>query len=252
MRKKPPGHVYEKKETMEEFKSQVTDIIDRTPGVKSFRFEKKESMSFRAGQYFLLTIDVAGEKRTKPFSFSSSPTEGYIEFTKRITGSDFSKALGLLGLGDLVGIKMPYGKFTLRDGDRKIALLSGGIGITPFRSICKFSSDKKLDVDIVLLYGNNTENDIIFKDDLDAMQRKNTRFRAVYTITSPEAIQRGCTCGRTGFIDECMIDEEIPDHKDRIFYVCGPPAMVDCLVNLLKNKLSIPEDKIIIEHFAGY
>ena len=50
-----------------------------------------------------------------------------------------------------------------------VALLSGGIGITPFRSICKFATDKELPSSIVMLYGSNTRKDIIFEDDLAEM-----------------------------------------------------------------------------------
>ena len=79
---------------MIEFETRVLDVIERTHDGKSFRFEIKEDADYKPGQFFLVTIKVAGEERRKPFSFSSSPTEkGYVEFTKRITDSPFSKAL---------------------------------------------------------------------------------------------------------------------------------------------------------------
>jgi len=49
-----------------------------------------------------------------------------------------------------------------------------------------------------------------------------------------------------------MITGEIPDYKERVFFVCGPPAMVETLNNILKDKLSIPAEKIVTENFTGY
>ena len=234
---------------MTEFNSEVLEVIQRTPNVKSFRFKIDDDIGFEAGQYFSVTIDLNGEQKSKPFSFSNSPTEkGYVEFTKRITESDFSKALNGIEPGARAKLKMPFGKFTL-DDNKKIAFLSGGIGITPIRSMCKYAVDTRRPVDMVLLYGNNTEEDIIFRDDFDEMKAKNNNLHVVYTLTDPDVCPAPGTC-KTGLIDACMIKEEIPDLAERIFYVCGPPGMVSCLTDILKNELGFPEDRIRIEHFA--
>ena len=234
------------------FETEVSDVIQRTDNVKSLRFRVEEDVDFKPGQFFFVTIKVEGTERTKHFSFSNSPTEkGYIEFTKRITGSEFSGALDGLKAGDWARLKMPHGSFTFEGEYDKIAFLSGGIGITPIRSICKFATDMRLPTDIVLLYGNKKEQDIIFGQDLDEMKRVNKNMRIAYTLTSQD-IGRQAWHGRTGYIDEKMIKEEMPDYKERTFYICGPPKMVGSLVNLLDNKLSIQEDKIKTENFVGY
>ena len=46
--------------------------------------------------------------------------------------------------------------------------------------------------------------------------------------------------------------EVMPDFLERIFYICGPPRMVDGMKDILKNKLNLPENMIKIENFAGY
>lgn len=237
---------------MIEFQTEVIDIIKRTPDVKSFRFKQNKTIAFKAGQFFFVTIKVGEAERTKHFSFSNSPTEkGYIEFTKRITSSDYSKALNELKIGDWAKLKMPYGNFTFEGEYKKIAFLSGGIGITPIRSICKFSTDKSLKTDIILLYGNNKETDIIFKEDFDKMQSLNKYIRVVYTLTSPE-VDKNSWSGRTGYIDQNMLKEEVSDYKERIFYICGPPKMVGVLTDILKNELKVRDDNIKLENFAGY
>jgi len=237
---------------MIEFETEVLNIIQRTHNVKSFRFRIKEDVDFKPGQFFFVTIKVDGAKRTKHFSFSNSPTEkGYVEFTKRITGSEYSQALQRLSIGDWARLRMPYGSFTFGGEYDKIAFLSGGIGITPLRSICKFVTDMRLPTDMVLIYGNDREEDIIFRENLESMEAVNKKFRVVHTLTSPD-IDKRTWQGRTGYIDTEMIKEEIPDFEERVFYICGPPKMVESLANILRNKLATGEDRIRIENFVGY
>ena len=140
---------------MFEFKTKIIEIINRTKNVKSFRFEKPDDVTFLPGQWFFLEIDTPNGTFKKPFSFSSSPTEPILEFTKRLTKSDLSKYLcNEARVGDEVFIRMPLGKLTFTGEYPKIALLSGGIGITPFKSIIKYATDKKLESDISLFYSN--------------------------------------------------------------------------------------------------
>ena len=236
---------------MVEFQTRVIDVIERTNTVKSFRFGEKSGENFKPGQFFSLTVKVDNADQAKYFSFSNSPTEtGYVEFTKRITESEFSKALDKLKAGDIAKIKMPMGKFTFEGEHEKIAFLSGGIGITPIRSMCKFVVDKKLKTDIVLLYSNRTEDGIIFRKDFDDMAGR-SNLRVVHTLTSTD-IDKKTWKGRTGYITDTMIKEEIPDYKERIFYICGPPKMVGAMASVLKDKLALGNDKIRIENFAGY
>ncbi len=234
------------------FETEVISVIDRAPGVKSFRFKTTKELSFRPGQFFFVGIMIGRQERTKHFSFSNSPTEeGFIEFTKRLTGSEFSNALDKLKPGDKARIKAPYGNFTFEGEHERIAFLSGGIGITPIRSISKFVVDKRLSTDMVLFYGNNTKKDIIFKDDFDAMSADKKEFKVVYTLTS-DSIDENSWHGRRGYIGADMIREEMPDYKDRVFFLCGPPSMVEILQNTLKNELAVTKDNIVVENFTGY
>jgi glycine betaine catabolism B len=237
---------------MIEYEAEILDIIQRAPGVKSFRFNRKPGFQFKPGQWFFVHLQIDGEEKKKPFSFSSSPTEeGFVEFTKRLTSSGFSKKLDSLKKGDIVKLKMPYGNFTFEGENEKVALLSGGIGITPFRSILRYASDKRSSADMVLIYGSSDPDNIIFKEDLDSMEKSNPLFRIVHTVTCPDAQEKGWG-GCCGYIDETMIKREIPDFAERVFFVCGPPGMVSCLVEILKKQLQVIEANIRIEHFVGY
>lgn len=172
--------------TVKEFETKIIDIIQRTHDIKSFRFAVPEVIDFKPGQYLVVTIKMNGQEATKHFSFSISPTEkAYVEFTKRITKSEFSQALDHLKVGDWAKLRMPFGFFTFEGEYDKIAFLTGGIGITAVRSMCKYACDKKLPTDIVLIYGNSTENDIAFSEDFLHMEAENKHLRVVYTLFRP-------------------------------------------------------------------
>ncbi|NWF51771.1 MAG: FAD-dependent oxidoreductase [Nitrospirae bacterium] len=236
---------------IKEFETKVMEIIQRTYNVKSFRFIIPEHIEFKPGQFLHVTIKIDSREASKHFTISNSPTENtYVEFTKKITESEFSHALDTLKVGDWARISLPYGTFTFCGEYEKTAFLVGGIGITPVRSICKFVCDKKIDTDIVILYGNKTERDIIFYEDFIQMEAENKKLRVVYILDSP--LDRTMWKGKIGFITSEMIIEEIPDYDERVFYMCGPPKMVGYLRTLLLKEIGISEKKIIFENFSGY
>lgn len=231
-----------------ELEAKIKEIIPRTYNVKSFRLEVGQNLDYKAGQF--LCVSLKTEKECKRYlSISSSPTEkGYIEFTKKITHSDFSRVLDISKPGDSLMIQYPFGKFTIDDPHAKIAFLSGGIGITPIRSIAKFVADKKLDTDIVLVYANRSIKDIVFKEDFDIMQKQRPKLRVAHVLCEPAP---GLKCV-VGLINAQIIKNEIPDYPQRRFYICGPPAMVEAMEKILTDELTLPEGNIITENFVGY
>ncbi len=226
----------------------IKEIIQRTYNVKSFRVEAGGKLDFKAGQFLQVSLK-AGPELKRYLSISSSPSEkGYLEFTKKITESDFSKALSALSVGDCVKIKYPFGNFTLDEAEENIAFISGGIGITPIRSICKFVADKNLGTDIVLIYANRTISDIAFKEDFREMQKQYPKLKVVHMLSEPSDE----LMSRSGRVNSQAIKEEIPDYPQRKFYLCGPPAMVEAMKKILSEELTLPRENIITENFTGY
>lgn len=231
-----------------EIKAKIKEIIRRNYNVKSFRLDLSGALDFKAGQF--LSVELGGNPRLKRFlSISSSPTEGcYLEFTKKLTQSDFSKALDNLRAGDQVTIQYPFGKFILDETAAKIAFLSGGIGITPIRSICRYAVDRSLAIDIVLVYSNRTVRDIVFKDDFDGMVKRFPSLRVAHVLCE---IEPGFKC-TAGLINSGIIKNEISDYLERKFYLCGSPQMVEAMAKMLTDELGLQNDKIIMENFQGY
>jgi len=233
---------------MPAFEAELLETIPRTDNISSFRFSNPVNLQFEAGQYFIITIKEGDNTLVHHFSFSNSPTEiGYLEFTTRLRDSEFKNALIGLKKGDTVKLNGPFGEFLLKVGAEKISMLSGGIGITPFRSMIKYCTDKRLKTKITLIYGNRSEADIAFKDELDIMQKENSNLKVVHTLS--ETVEGWS--GYKGHIDESMIKKEIPDYADNIFYCSGPPGMVKVIGDLILN-IGVNKDNIIRENFSGY
>lgn len=229
------------------FESDVVETVQRTPDIKSIRFEKPQGFRYLAGQYVFVTLGRDPDQMTKHFTLSSSPTEDFLEITKRLTGHPFSNALAALNPGDKVSIKGSYGQFTFQGEYDKVCMLSGGIGIAPLRSMIKYSIDQKLNSNIILLYSNSRESDIAFGDELGVIQEENPGIKVIETVTRPGPDWKGIT----GRINAEMIKEFVPDYIERTFYTSGPQKMVNSMISLLRE-LKIPEEQIKKEYFFGY
>jgi ferredoxin-NADP reductase len=230
------------------FETVFQDIIQRTHDTTSFRFLRPSGLDYKPGQFLSVTIKQNNKELTKHFSFSSSPTEkDHIEFTKKLTDHEYSAALKSVKVGDWARIDAPYGQFTFDGEYPKIALLGGGIGITPFISICKNTTDKGLSNEITLFYGCRTENDIVFRKEFEELAQKNKNLKLVFTVNEATPQWKGAT----GIITAEMIKRELPDYKENIFYACGPPPMVKAMENLI-DSLGLTKTQLKLEYFSGY
>ena len=230
------------------WETKIEEIKPRTADVLSYRFARPIELSYKPGQYFFVNIKEGDKELTHHFSFSSSPTESdHVEFTKKLTDSEYSKALKAAKIGDWARIDAPYGQFTFEGEYPKIALLAGGIGITPFMSICKNATDKHLNSKITLFYGCRTENDIAFKKELENMQEENKNLKIVFTINEATPQWKGAV----GLITAGMIQNELPDYKENMFYLCGPPPMVTAMEKLIVS-IGLLKEQLKLEYFTGY
>ncbi|HUS76695.1 MAG TPA: FAD-dependent oxidoreductase [Methanothrix sp.] len=230
-----------------QFETQVIETLQNTPSSRSIRFCRPNGFGYLPGQFIILRLNGMQGEIGKPLSLSSSPTEDFLEVTKRLTGHEFSNALLSLKKGDTIRFSGPYGNFTFNGENEKIAMLTGGIGITPLRSMIKYCTDKGLVTDIYLFYSNRQEDDIPFKNDLAALKAKNQNLTIINTLTHPGPSWKG----RIGRIDANMIKEQLADYSEWAFYISGPEKMVDSMLLVLKE-MKIPEKQARKEYFPGY
>jgi ferredoxin-NADP reductase len=230
------------------FETKFQEIIPRTHDVTSFRFSRPVDLKYKPGQFLFVTLKKGEKELSKHFSFSSSPTEkDHIEFTKKFTDHEYSLALKSAKVGDWARMDAPYGQFTFEGEYPKITLLGGGIGITPFMSICKNATDKALISKITLFYGCRTEKDLTFQKELEALSEKNMNLRLVLIVNEPTEQWKGVT----GMINAEIVKQNLPDYKDNMFYTCGPPPMVEAMEKLVLN-LGLPKENLKREYFTGY
>ncbi|MDO8610194.1 MAG: FAD-dependent oxidoreductase, partial [bacterium] len=126
--------------------------------------------------------------------------------------------------------------------------IAGGIGVTPFRSMVKYLSDKAEKRDIVLIYSNKIKEDIAYAEIFNNAEKVGVK--TIYTLTETEKIPADWN-GEKGMVSQEMIAKNIPDYKDRIFYISGPHAMVDAYENLLRQ-MDIMSSNIVIDYFPGF
>ncbi|MEM3365205.1 MAG: FAD-dependent oxidoreductase [Candidatus Methanomethyliaceae archaeon] len=229
------------------FKVTISRVFKRTEDVMSFQFSKPQAFEFLPGQYLLVSVPKNGKLLTKPLSISSSPTEDFLEVTKRITGHEFSNVMAELRVGDEIFIDGPNGNFTFKGEYPKVGMLAGGIGITPLMSMMKYCTHRRIQSNIILLYGNRSEDNIPFFEDLDRLAKDNSNLRIVHTLSRAGDSWKG----RRGHVDSEMIKEHIQDYQERVFYVSGPPGLVKDCVQHLKS-LGVIDERIRTENFVGY
>lgn len=102
--------------------------------------------------------------------------------------------------------------------------MTGGIGITPMRSMLRYIKAKKLDYNIVLLYANGNVAEIIFRDELDELAASHSSLRVEHVLSGPDITPDWK--GKTGPISKDSVIDVVPDYRERWFYISGTPRTV--------------------------
>ena len=219
--------------------------IQNTPDCFSFYFNPETPVTWKAGQYatFIIPHDNPDDRGiNRFFTIASSPHEGFIMVTTRYSGessSTFKKAMMSLEKGKSITLLGPQGEFIIEDYSKSYALIAGGIGITPFRSILHdLEHNKKIkDMEIFLIYSSRN-NDIVFKDDFDLFAANYSSFKVRYVI-SPEVC------------NAALISVAIPFFKERTYYISGPKGMVKAIEDGLILE-GIVNEQLNMDYFPGY
>lgn len=225
------------------------------PGMYDFVFGIKRKINYKPGQYMEFTLahpktDDRGNRRY--FTLASSPTEDTLRIGVKFYNPSSSFKKEMLGLDQHVPIVAAQlaGDFTLpEDTSLKLAFIAGGIGVTPFRSMMKYLTDTNQKRDVVLMYANKTAEEIVYKEVFDAAKAA-IGAKTVYTITDAAKAPPGWT-GEVGRIDAAMIQRQIPDYRERTFYVSGPHAMVTAYEETLQS-LGVPRKQVVTDYFPGF
>ena len=227
-------------------------VAERT---MSFRFAKPSGWSYRAGQFVDITLldppETDAEGNLRGFSISSAPREDVITITTRLRDTAFKRVLQAAPLGTLVKMEGPFGDLRLHHAARPAVLLAGGIGITPFRSILvETIGDSALPYPVVLFHANRRPEDAAFADEFRTLARRESNLTFVPTMTAVTGSGYAWD-GERGHIDAAMLRRHLDGLVDPIYYIAGPPGMVQALRAMLIAS-GVDEDDVRIEEFTGY
>jgi len=215
-------------------------------------FEPEEPFSFTAGQFGDFTLlnpphsDEKGNRRA--FSFASAPGHDTILVATRLSGSAFKHSLAELPIGEAVELMGPMGNFTLhKDASRPAVFLTGGIGITPVRSIVEHATSQRVSHELFVFYANRNRASTAFFEDFMAWAAENPLLHFIPSLDEPPDDWPH----ERGLIDEAMLQRHIAEIERPIYYVVGPPPMVAAMQSLLA-RMGIDELSIRSEDFYGY
>jgi ferredoxin-NADP reductase len=221
----------------------------------AFHLEKPEGFAYKAGQFGDYTLidpsETDAEGNTRGFSLASAPYEDDLMLATRMRDTAFKRVLRTMEIGTEVTLDAPYGSFTLHNNTRTPAVfLTGGIGVTPVRSIVLQAAHDNLPHKIFLFDSNRRPEDAAFLDELTEAQKKNSNYTFVGTMTEMEKSSMKWV-GETGFITKAMLLKYIGDLMLPIYYVAGPSSMVTAMRKTL-NEAGVDDDNIRTEEFSGY
>jgi ferredoxin-NADP reductase len=224
-------------------------------GTMAFHFGKPTGFSFKPGQaidVMLIEPPATDAQSTRhTFSIVSAPFQDELVVATRMRDSAFKRAFKSLPVGSPAKLEGPFGSLTLHnDRVRPAVFIAGGIGITPFMSILRQAAKDQLPQRLLLLYSNRRPEDAAFLAELQQLEQQNKNFRLVATMTEMSKSSRSWQ-GETGLINEDLVKRVAGDLSASIYYLAGPPAMVEAIRQTL-NQANINDDDIRSEEFYGY
>lgn len=231
------------------YKLAVQEVKRETPQAVSIAFHLPEALQplyeFKAGQYLNLKLSIDGEEIRRAYSICVAPDSGELRIAvKAVKNGLFSNfANQQLQAGHVIEVGQPEGKFTLepqKDRLRNYAAFVAGSGITPVMSILKTVLKHEPLSTFVLVYGNKSPEETLFKEELTTLEHQYVGRFFVHYIYSQAKVE-GSVFGR---IEKSTVNFIFKNkHKElefSKFYLCGPEEMINLVSNTLKEQ-NVPE-----------
>jgi sulfhydrogenase subunit gamma (sulfur reductase) len=223
----------------------IEAVIDETPDTRTLKLvfespELRESFQFQAGQFAEYSVFGAGECT---FCIASPPTrKGYVECSFKAVGK-VTRAMRELGVGDVMGLRGPYGNaFPMEKMEGKnLVFIAGGIGLAPVRCVIWNALDLRSRYrDVTIIYGARSVSDLVYKRELEEWAaRKDVRLWQTVDPGGETADWKG----QVGFVPT-MVEKAAPSSRDAYAVVCGPPIMIKYTLPVLA-KLGFSQDNIL-------
>lgn len=211
---------------------------------------EKEVPSFHPGQFLHLALDAYDPSGFWPdsraFSIASSPSNrNQIKISYSVKGKFTGRMETELHPGSEVWVKLPYGEFLVNDAE-VVVLIAGGTGITAFSAFLEDLKPEKKQ-EIYLFYGARTENLLIYNKMLSQIGLKISNFHLFYALEiAPQTDALNGFPIQRGQLAIEWIWERIPSPADAVFFLSGPPPMLNRFSIDLKSHL-VPSQRILID-----
>jgi ferredoxin-NADP reductase len=221
-------------------------VLDEASDIKTLRLARPDGFDFVPGQFVPVRLQIDGKPHVRCYSISSSPeTPGYLEISVRRQGLVSTTLHATVRGGSMMTIGRPAGQFVYPFGDdRPLALLAGGIGITPLLSMLRHAVLADPTRPLALLYAARGVEDAAFVHELSLIAQRHPQVRIGLTFSGGSALPPW----RTGHIDAAMVRQYVPHPAHTIFCVCGPAPMMEAMDRLLRAE-GVPPDQIRSERF---
>ena len=232
----------------------VTDITSLSKDTKLYRFVSARTdqplAPFRAGQYIGLTVEINGIRTSRPYSLVSSPNQlAYYELgiKKKEDGFVSLHLFSHLKIGDLLEATEPLGNLYYNPifHGKNLVFIAGGCGITPFISLLRDLSEKAIPINVNLIFGCLTEEDILFRQELEDIASRRDNIKISYILSEPNTNRQG-DCG---FITNEIIQKKIGSIDNKYFYIVGNRAMYEFIKAELQ-KLEVPQHRMKSEAYG--
>jgi ferredoxin-NADP reductase/DMSO/TMAO reductase YedYZ heme-binding membrane subunit len=215
----------------------VLAVEAEAPGVVSVFISGRRlgELNAQPGQFFRWRFLARGMWwSSHPYSLSAAPGDRSLRITVKDRG-DHSRALELLQPGTRIIAEGPYGAFIPRGTGRRILLLAGGVGITPLRAM-----SASLRGDVTLIYRASSEDELVFRDELDAIAQD--RGLTVYYMIGTRAQLGGDP------LNADVLRRLVPGVHRMDVYLCGPTGMAEAARAAL-IEAGVPQRRIRYESF---
>ncbi|MBW7966451.1 2Fe-2S iron-sulfur cluster-binding protein [Bradyrhizobium sp. BR 10261] len=235
-------------------KLRICAIYQETPNVKTFRLQAPGGgaipFAFLPGQFLTYAIEIDGKTIRRSYTIASSAAQtAYVETTiKREDGGLLSDYMhDHVKEGDLLEVAGPFGAFTFTGTEAdSVVLIGGGVGITPLMAAIRYLSDIAWPGQIYLVYGAQTTEQFIFRDELEHLQRRMNNLHVAATMLRAAGTS---WMGNEGQITADFLTQAVPELVKRRVHLCGPPGMMDALRKTLIG-LGLPREQIKTEAFG--
>ena len=214
--------------------SEVRQLSESTISL-TLQGEALEKLAFLPGQYANLSIPNSSLHRA--YSFSSMPRNGGVSFLIRnVPGGQMSTFLREQAkVGTVMSLAGPLGSFYLREIKRPVLMLAGGTGLAPFLAMLdKIQANGNLAQPVHLIYGVNTDTDLVELDKLAAFAAALPQFTYALVVVSETSQQE-----KKGYVTHHIAPNHLND-GDVDIYLCGPPPMVEAVAQNLRERAIHP------------